>query len=311
MRVLKAYKFRIYPTEEQRRFFIETFGCVRFTYNTLLMQRSEGEKGKKVEKLTPASLKKEYPFLKQVDSLALANAQLNLERAFRNYYQGRAGYPRLKKKQSSWQSYTTNNQDHTIYLQDQQLKLPKLKTRVAIDLHRPIAGTIKSATVSAKNNQVFFVSILCVEQMAPLAKTNQQISIEFSPKFLVTTTNQQTVLDKVPKTTLEEKIAKAEKKLALRAKCAKKRQVHLTDAKNYQKQKAKVAKLHNQQRYQLRAYMDEVSIELLRKYDQIQIGVFDEALPSDIFSKADWQAFLQKLRYKANWYQKELKFVSE
>ncbi|MGL9810464.1 peptide ABC transporter ATP-binding protein [Enterococcus sp. DIV0574] len=149
--VLKAYKFRIYPTEEQKQFFIQTFGCVRFTYNQLLKAKMEElTTNAEKEKLTPAKLKKEYPFLKETDSLALANAQRNLERAFRNYFQKRAGFPKLKTKKNIWQSYTTNNQQHTIYLVDDQLKLPKLKSFVAVKRHRPINGQIKSATISAR-----------------------------------------------------------------------------------------------------------------------------------------------------------------
>ena len=80
--VLKAYKFRIYPTEEQKQFFIQTFGCVRFTYNQLLKAKMEElTTNAEKEKLTPAKLKR-VSFLKETDSLALANAQRNLERAF-------------------------------------------------------------------------------------------------------------------------------------------------------------------------------------------------------------------------------------
>lgn len=107
MKVLKAYKFRIYPNEEQIQYFIQTFGCVRFTYNQLLYARKKAlQAGDYVTRLTPAQLKKDYPFLKQTDSLALANAQRNLDRAFKNYFSKRAGYPKWKSKKSHWQSYT-------------------------------------------------------------------------------------------------------------------------------------------------------------------------------------------------------------
>lgn len=131
--VLKAYKFRIYPNGQQKQFFIETFGCVRFTYNQLLEAKMEELANNEAKQgLTPAKLKKEYPFLKETDSLALANAQRNLDRAFRNYFQKRAGFPKMKTKKSIWQSYTTNNQQHTIYFEDDQIKLPKLKTLVPV-----------------------------------------------------------------------------------------------------------------------------------------------------------------------------------
>ncbi|MBM9834574.1 transposase, partial [Enterococcus faecalis] len=81
-----------------------------------------------------------------------------LDRAFRNYFQKRAGFPKMKTKKSIWQSYTTNNQQHTIYFEDDQIKLPKLKTLVPVKKHRAIKGKIKSATISAKNNEEFYIS---------------------------------------------------------------------------------------------------------------------------------------------------------
>ena len=82
-----AYRFRIYPTEEQKILLGKTFGCCRFLYNQMLNDKiQEYEKTKKMLKNTPAMYKKEYPFLKEVDSLALANVQLHLEKAYKNFF---------------------------------------------------------------------------------------------------------------------------------------------------------------------------------------------------------------------------------
>ncbi|TDR40886.1 helix-turn-helix domain-containing protein, partial [Kurthia zopfii] len=92
MEQLKAYKFRIYPTEEQEIFFAKTFGCVRKVYNLMLDERmknyeeSKLDVSKKQKFPTPAKYKTEFPFLKEVDSLALANAQRNLEKAYKNFF---------------------------------------------------------------------------------------------------------------------------------------------------------------------------------------------------------------------------------
>ena len=85
--VKKAYKFKIYPTLEQVIFFLKNFGCVRKVHNLMLDDRKKGYEeykstGIKTEYPTPAKYKEEYPYLKEVDSLALANAQLNLEKSF-------------------------------------------------------------------------------------------------------------------------------------------------------------------------------------------------------------------------------------
>ena len=131
--VKKAYKFRIYPTLEQITFFSKNFGCVRKIYNLMLDDRKKGYEeykstGIKTEYPTPAKYKEEYPYLKEVDSLALANAQLNLEKAFKNFLKNKDfGFPRYKCKSNPVQSYTTNNQN-TIYIKDSYIKLPKLKS---------------------------------------------------------------------------------------------------------------------------------------------------------------------------------------
>ena len=301
MKVLKGYKFRIYPDEQQRRFFIETFGCVRFTYNHLLIAKQGGNEE---TPQTPAALKKEYPFLKETDSLALANAQRNLERAFTNYFTGRAGYPKLKSKKSQWQSYTTNNQKHTIYFVGNQLKVPKLKTLVNVHRHREVKGTIKSATISAKNGKEFYVSILCSEDIEPLPKTKQEGSVCFCPHHLVGTTETLPVLDQAE---LSKKILKEQKKLQVRAKVAKKHKVLLKDAKNYQKQKEKVLKLKDQKQQQKKDYIDQVSWMLVRKFDALVIEEKQMTVTEDMpFSASDWQLFIEKIHYKAQWYGKQI-----
>ena len=93
-----AYRFRIYPTEEQKILLGKTFGCCRFLYNQMLNDKiREYAKTKKMLKNTPAMYKKEYPFLKEVDSLALANVQLHLEKAYKNFF----GNPRLDFQDTS------------------------------------------------------------------------------------------------------------------------------------------------------------------------------------------------------------------
>lgn len=135
--MLKAYKYRIYPTEEQRLFFAKTFGCVRFVYNKMLADRihsyQESQKTvyKSIKYPTPAQYKAEFRFLKEVDSLALANAQMNLNKAYANFFRDKSvGFPKFKSKKDNYRSYTTNNQKGTVYIENGYIKLPKLKTLV-------------------------------------------------------------------------------------------------------------------------------------------------------------------------------------
>lgn len=304
MGVLKAYRFKIYPDAEQKQFFIRTFGCVRFTYNHLLMHRKQNGDSK----LTPASLKRDYPFLKETDSLALANAQRNLDKAFRRYYSGQSGFPNLKNKSNMWQSYTTNNQKHTIYFVEGKLKLPKLKSLIEVNLHREMKGEIKSATISAKNTEEFYVSILCIEEVEKLEKTHRNIEIRYCPKQLVHFTegscpisfNQEKLLGR---------IKQAKRTLRLRAKVAKKRKVLLADAKNYQKQKKKMNQLLVQRKDKKDDFINQLSYFLVVNFDCILV---QEKIPKTFetmqqeFTSNDWQRFLSKLRYKSEWYGKKL-----
>ena len=111
----KAYKYRIYPTKEQQILFAKTFGCCRKVYNLMLSDKIRSyEETKTFGKQTPAMYKKEYPYLKEVDSLALANVQLSLQSAISSCFdkssKSRNGFPRYKSAKHSRKSYTTNNQ---------------------------------------------------------------------------------------------------------------------------------------------------------------------------------------------------------
>lgn len=152
----KAYKFRLYPTQEQAQLLAKTFGCVRFVYNKMLSERKktyeqfkdDKETWKKQKFPTPAKYKEEFVWLKEVDSLALANAPLNLQKSYKNFFSGRAEFPKFKNRKAR-QSYTTNVVNGNIMLLDGYIKLPKLKL-VKMKQHREIPShpIINSCTVS-------------------------------------------------------------------------------------------------------------------------------------------------------------------
>ncbi|WP_182279506.1 RNA-guided endonuclease InsQ/TnpB family protein [Blautia obeum] len=118
-KINRAVKIRICPNAEQRVQIEKTIGCSRFIYNCMLADKMEHyKKEKKMLRNTPASYKKEYPWLKEVDSLALANVQMHLESAFHKFFREPfAGFPRFKSKKSSRKSYTTNVVNGNIFLE--------------------------------------------------------------------------------------------------------------------------------------------------------------------------------------------------
>lgn len=163
----RAYKYRIYPTTEQCVLFAKTFGCCRKVYNLMLSDKIEGYKATgKFPAVTPAKYKKDYPYLKEVDSLALANKQLDLQAAFRNCFsksrKKNTGFPKFKSAKRSRRSYATNNQKDTIAIMDGGfIKLPKAGKVKAVIHRMPGDGwAIKSATVSQESDGKYYISVL-------------------------------------------------------------------------------------------------------------------------------------------------------
>ena len=221
MKQLKAYKFRIYPSEEQKIFFSKTFGCVRLVYNLMLNDRikayeeSRGNPDKKIKYPTPAKYKKEYEFLKEVDSLALANAQMNLDKVYKNFFRDKSiGFPKFKSKKNPVQSYTTNNQNGTVNIFENRLKVPKLKELVKIKVHRKIEGIIKSATISRNGSGKYFISLLCETDIQELPKTNSSVGIDLGIKDMAILSTGEKIENLKFRKQLEKKLKKEQRKLA-------------------------------------------------------------------------------------------------
>ena len=110
-----AFRFRIHPNEVQVNLILQTFGCVRFVYNKILAKADETYKLEGKNKIiTPASLKSEFPFLKEVDSLALATAQMNVQTAFANFFRTKKGFPKFKSKTSDRKSTRLNSSHRSL-----------------------------------------------------------------------------------------------------------------------------------------------------------------------------------------------------
>src|SRR5574344_1308189 len=151
----KAIKYRVYPTTEQSIMFAKTFGCCRKVYNLMLSDKIEEYKlTGKFPTVTPAKYKDEYPYLREVDSLALANKQMDLQEAFRNRFnksrKKNNRFPKFKSAKHSRKAYTTNNQKGTVAIIDNKyIKLPKIgKVKAVIHRVPDDNWVIKSATVS-------------------------------------------------------------------------------------------------------------------------------------------------------------------
>ena len=185
----KAFVFRIYPNKEQRILLVKTFGCVRFIWNKMLSDKKDYyETTGRSLRTTPAKYKKEYPFLCEVDSLALANEQLSLEKAYKNFWngKGKVGFPGFKSRHKDRNSYTTNYVNGNIEIADNKIKLPKLKW-VRIKQHRDIPEDyrLKSCTVSQDPDGKYYISVLfAYEETATQQKIEKVTGLDFSMKEL-------------------------------------------------------------------------------------------------------------------------------
>lgn len=262
----KAYKFRLYPNSEQQILFAKTFGCVRFIYNKMLGDKIKHyEKAKTKLNNTPAQYKSEFEWLKEVDSLALANAQMNLQTAYNNFFRNKSvGFPKFKSKHRCQDSYTTNNQGGNIRIeQGKYIKLPKIGL-VRIKQHRqiPEEHTIKSCTISRSPSGKYYVSILTeYEYVSPVRKLNadKALGLDYSsPHFYVDSQNVEADMPHFYREA-ESKLAREQRKLS--------RMVR--GSNNYRKQKVCVAVTHERVANCRKDWLHKQSRELSNKWDII------------------------------------------
>lgn len=319
MKLLKAYKFRIYPNDEQKIFFSKTFGCVRLVYNLMLNDRikeyeeSKGNPNKRIKYPTPAKYKKEYEFLKEVDSLALANAQMNLNKAYKNFFRDKSiGFLKFKSKKNPVQSYTTNNQNGSINIFENWLKLPKLKELIKIKAHRKLDGIIKAATISRTGSGKHFISLLCESDIQELPKTNSSVGIDLGIKDMAILSTGEKIKNIRFSKQLEDKLKKEQRKLSKRLLVAKKENRKLHESKNYQKQRIKVAKIHEKIMNMRVDFLHKLSMDIIKNHDIICIenlnikGLLCNHKLAKSIADVSWHSFINKLEYKARWYGKEI-----
>lgn len=268
MKILKGYKFRIYPNNQQENFINQNIGACRFIYNAMLADKiNYYEKEKRSLQTTPAQYKDEFEWLKQMDAYALCNEQMNLQTAFNNFFRSpKVGFPKFKSRKRDRASYTTSNVNGVIKIIDNKhIKLPKIKS-LRIKLHRQIPenSKIKSATIEIKPSGKYYIS-LCIEYESQILDTkldkNKSVGLDYSSHdFYVDSEGNRANYPKFYRNN-QKKLARAQRRL-----CRKKQ-----GSNNCNKQRIKVARVHEKIANSRNDFLHKISANLANNYDYVCI----------------------------------------
>ena len=302
----KTYKFRLFPTKEQEVLLNQHFGHSRWVYNHFLNERKEQYQAdkksdnyyKQAATLTKLKKEDETKWLKEVNSQTLQFALRSLDTAFLNFFRGNAQFPKFKSRKHK--NTFTVPQFGTI--EDGEINIPKLKDGIKVKLHREVKGKIGKMNITKTPTGKYYVSIFTEQVIEELPKTNKQVGIDLGLKdFVITSDNKKFKNNRYTKK-YAKKLKKAQQHLSRKQK----------GSNGFEKQKLKVAKIHEKIASCRLDTLHKVSKQLVNQYDLISIedlnvkGMIKNHKLSKHIADASWGNFVTLLQYKCDWYGKEL-----
>jgi putative transposase len=310
----KAFKYRIYPTKEQKIQLAKTFGSCRFVYNYYLNKRIELYKSTKESLNYNAcsadltKLKTELAWLKEIDKFALQNSLKDLDRAYQNFFREikkgntEQGFPKFKSRHTHDYSYKTTWTNNNIEIRENQIKLPKLGL-VKMALSQDIQGRIINCTISKTPSNKYFVSVCCTDVVMDFLPENKNyIGIDLGIKEFAITSKGEKFENPKHLSKLEQKLKIEQRRLSSKKK----------GSQNWHKQRIKLNRVHEKIANQRTDFLQKLSTKLINENQvicledlQVKNMVKNHCLAKAI-SDVSWSEFKRQLDYKSKWYGREL-----